>query len=180
MAAATVMLEQQRLRRARRWTRDNLFSNRWNSALTIATVAFTLFVGLSLLRFVFSSADWTVVDVNMRLLMLGRYPQSEEWRLWPPLWAIFALSGASFGFWLPIGRRGAFVAAVAADYALVSAGYRNRWGLPRPEVVERWHETGAEVLSTPSSGAISLRLCADGGIREISRNRDVARRMWHE
>ena len=32
--------------------------------------------------------------------------------------------------------------------ALVSAGYRNRWGLPRREVVERWRAAGARVLTT--------------------------------
>ena len=31
------------------------------------------------------------------------------------------------------------------ELALVSAGYRNRWGLPRPEVVERWRDAGARV-----------------------------------
>jgi general L-amino acid transport system permease protein len=112
VVAAGAMLERPRLRRGRRWTREHLFSNRWNTALTVVTVAFAIFVALSLLRFVFSSADWTVVEVNLRLLMLGRYPQSEEWRLWPPLWAIFTLGGASFGFWLPIGRRGALAAAL--------------------------------------------------------------------
>jgi competence protein ComEC len=74
----------------------------------------------------------------------------------------------------------AFVAAVGADYALVSAGYRNRWGLPKPEVVERWRERGAEVLSTVASGAISLRVCADSGISALHRNREATRRVWHE
>ena len=32
----------------------------------------------------------------------------------------------------------AFVAAVGAQHAIVSAGYANRWGFPRPEVRERW------------------------------------------
>ena len=116
MVAAGRLLERPRVRRARRWTHANLFSNRWYAALTIAVLGLALFVGLSLLRFVFASAEWTVVEVNLRLLLLGRYPQAEEWRLWPPLWAIFALGGASFGFWLPVGRRGAFAAVVAAAF----------------------------------------------------------------
>ena len=116
MVAAGRLLERPRVRRARRWTRANLFSNPWNAALTIAVLGLALFVGLSLLRFVFASAEWTVIEVNLRLLLLGRYPQAEEWRLWPPLGAIFALGGASFGFWLPIGRRGALAAVVAAAF----------------------------------------------------------------
>jgi competence protein ComEC len=73
-----------------------------------------------------------------------------------------------------------FVAAVAADLALVSAGYGNRWGLPKAEVVKRWREAGADVLTTDRSGAISLQLCDDGGVTELRRNRDATRRIWHE
>ena len=30
------------------------------------------------------------------------------------------------------------VTAIAPDYAVVSAGHRNHWGFPKPQVVERW------------------------------------------
>jgi competence protein ComEC len=73
-----------------------------------------------------------------------------------------------------------FVAATAARFAIVSAGYRNRWDLPKPDVEERWREAGAELLMTPRDGTLSLRVCADGGIRKVRRNREAIRRMWHE
>ena len=41
-----------------------------------------------------------------------------------------------------------FVARIAPGIALISAGYRNRWGLPRPDIVRRWTDAGAEVLTT--------------------------------
>ncbi len=74
----------------------------------------------------------------------------------------------------------AFVRVLAADLALVSAGYRNRWGLPRPEVVERWREAGATVLVTARDGAIGFRLCGNSGITDLTRNREHRRRVWHE
>jgi competence protein ComEC len=73
-----------------------------------------------------------------------------------------------------------FVRAAAADVALVSAGYRNRWELPRPEVVRRWQESGATVLVTARDGAIGFRLCDRAGIVRLSRHRPQSRRLWHE
>jgi competence protein ComEC len=55
----------------------------------------------------------------------------------------------------------AFVAAVGAKHAIVSAGYANRWGFPRPEVRERWLESGAEVIGTGGAGAVSVVLTPD-------------------
>jgi competence protein ComEC len=70
--------------------------------------------------------------------------------------------------------------ALSADVALVSAGYRNRWGLPRPDVLRRWQGAGAAVLVTAQDGAVGLRLCDKAGIVRISRNRLQRRRLWHE
>ncbi len=74
----------------------------------------------------------------------------------------------------------AFVRFVAADAALVSAGYNNRWGLPQPGVVARWREAGGTVLTTSHDGAIGIRLCDRAGIVQVSRNREQRRRAWHE
>jgi len=72
----------------------------------------------------------------------------------------------------------AFVAATRPAFALVSAGYRNRWGLPRREVVERWRAAGARVLTTADSGAIEVTLAA--GCPPLAREyRQTRRRYWH-
>ncbi|NOR37559.1 MAG: DNA internalization-related competence protein ComEC/Rec2 [Woeseiaceae bacterium] len=73
-----------------------------------------------------------------------------------------------------------FVRALHPDLAIISAGFGNRWGLPHVEVVERWRASGAEVLTTAASGAISLRLCRQGGIVALTRQRVRQRRIWHE
>ncbi len=52
----------------------------------------------------------------------------------------------------------AFVAAVEPDIALVSAGYRNSFRHPRPEVVARWRASGAVLYDTPSCGRIHVRI----------------------
>jgi competence protein ComEC len=73
-----------------------------------------------------------------------------------------------------------FVQALRPELAIISAGFGNRWGLPHAEVIERWRASGAQVLTTAASGAISLRLCEQGGIEALSRQRVRQRRIWHE
>ena len=74
----------------------------------------------------------------------------------------------------------AFVNALRPYLAIVSAGFGNRWGLPKPEIVTRWREAGSEVLATATSGAVSLRACADAKTIVSSRYRLARRRIWHE
>ncbi|MCW5594058.1 MAG: MBL fold metallo-hydrolase, partial [Burkholderiales bacterium] len=52
----------------------------------------------------------------------------------------------------------AFVAAVSPKIALVSAGWRNRFRQPSPEVLARYRETGAVILRTDFDGALRVRL----------------------
>jgi competence protein ComEC len=54
----------------------------------------------------------------------------------------------------------AFVHAVGARHAIVSAGYANRWGFPKPAVRERWAASGAAVWVTGEQGAIGVTLGA--------------------
>ena len=56
-----------------------------------------------------------------------------------------------------------FVAAVAPDVAVVSAGRDNRFGFPQREVVNRYRADGARVLRTDRAGAIAVRIDASGG-----------------
>jgi len=71
-----------------------------------------------------------------------------------------------------------FVAASRPALALVSAGYRNRWELPRTEVVERWRAAGARMLTTADSGAIEITLVA-GRPPLVREYRRAQRRYWH-
>lgn len=74
----------------------------------------------------------------------------------------------------------AFVSALRPDLAIVSAGYGNRWGFPKADVVERWERSGARLLDTASYGAISQRVCAATGVEALQLERRDARKFWHE
>ena len=73
-----------------------------------------------------------------------------------------------------------FVRALSPDLAIVSAGFDNRWGFPKDDVVARWVGVGARVLQTSASGAIGIRLCEQSGIEEVTENRHERRRIWHD
>jgi competence protein ComEC len=68
------------------------------------------------------------------------------------------------------------VEAADARLALVSAGYRNQWNFPRPEVVQRWEAAGARLLSTAEAGALHVSLGEDG--LEVWGERERRRRYW--
>jgi len=65
-----------------RWVRDNLLSSPLNVALTVVFAAIVAWLGTALLRWVFVTADWAIVRVNLRLFMVGRFPSDQLWRLW--------------------------------------------------------------------------------------------------
>jgi len=71
-----------------------------------------------------------------------------------------------------------FVQAVSPSYAIVSSGYRNRYGFPNAGVVERWRSVGADVLNTADLGAIGLNIAANGDISPPKYHRMQRRRYW--
>lgn len=52
------------------------------------------------------------------------------------------------------GSSPSLVRAVGARWALISVGRHNRYGHPKPEVVQRWMDAGAQVFRTDQDGAI--------------------------
>ncbi len=74
----------------------------------------------------------------------------------------------------------AFLDAVQPRVAVFQAGYRNRFGHPAPEVLQRYVERGIEIDATPSCGAWrwDAAASATGPTAGICQ-RDAARRYWH-
>ena len=72
----------------------------------------------------------------------------------------------------------AFLAAVGATAAVVPAGYRNRFGHPHADVVERLSALKTELFRTDRSGAITVRL-TDRELHILG-ERQRRRRYWHD
>ena len=70
-----------------------------------------------------------------------------------------------------------FLAAVAPQWALASAGYGNRWGFPRPAVRDRLNQQGSRLAVTGDLGALQVRL-RDGLQPQVEAWRCQRRRYW--
>jgi len=73
-----------------------------------------------------------------------------------------------------------FVAALQPQYAIVAAGYENRWGFPKEDVINRWQASGATVANTALHGALHYRVCPESDVVLQSAHRDRHRRIWHD
>jgi competence protein ComEC len=72
-----------------------------------------------------------------------------------------------------------FVNTLRPALAIVSAGFDNRWGFPKTDVVRRWEFGGARLLETATSGAIGQRICIASGVERLRRERPDSRKYWH-
>ena len=69
-----------------------------------------------------------------------------------------------------------FVAAVRPGYAVFTAGYRNRYGHPKQEVLQRYADSGAQLLRSDEDGAILVEINELG--LQLESYRKSHRRYW--
>ena len=72
----------------------------------------------------------------------------------------------------------AFIEAVSPRIAVLTLGYRNRFGHPKDEVVARYRDLGTKIWRTDLEGAIELRFSPEGPQAQGYRARE--RRYWRE
>jgi len=70
-----------------------------------------------------------------------------------------------------------FIAAVRPRWAVLPVGYRNRFGHPQLDVVERYRASGAQLLRTDNSGAVIVRIDDAGTV--VQAYRELRRRYWY-
>ena len=79
------------------WARQNLFSTWYNGVLTVVFGLLLGWVIFRLLQFVFLDARWEIIERNLRLLLVFRFPREETWRLWVALGVLAASFGLGAG-----------------------------------------------------------------------------------
>jgi general L-amino acid transport system permease protein len=57
-----------------RWLRKNLFATWLDSALTVLFGALAVYLVVRFVAFVFVNARWEIIEVNLKLLLVGRWP----------------------------------------------------------------------------------------------------------
>jgi hypothetical protein len=73
----------------------------------------------------------------------------------------------------------AFIAALHPALAIVSAGWRSRYGHPHPEVVARYRDANVPLLDTATEGALTVEFPA-ASKPLASAERVRRRRYWRE
>lgn len=81
------------------WLRANLFSNGFNSLMTLVSLGLIYVFGRSFLTWSIRDANWLAVINNLRVLTWGRYPDTEVWRLGLSLILILAMSLLTWRLW---------------------------------------------------------------------------------
>ena len=71
-----------------------------------------------------------------------------------------------------------FVRQVNPKLVIFTVGYRNRFGHPRNEVVERYQALGSSLLRSDTDGAVLLRF-ADSTLT-VGTSRALRRRYWQD
>lgn len=79
------------------WLRKNLFSNWYNSLITIVLGVGLAYASYRTLRWVFITAEWEIVRRTLTLAMIGRFPRNELWRVWAQIYCLLAALGLSAG-----------------------------------------------------------------------------------
>jgi competence protein ComEC len=74
----------------------------------------------------------------------------------------------------------ALVAATSPDFVVFSAGYRNQWGFPLPDIWQRWLAAGACPLTTGELGALVFEAYEEGPLQLVKRYRLDETRIWSE
>lgn len=69
-----------------------------------------------------------------------------------------------------------FISAVSPNYAVFTVGYRNRFGHPKQEVLQRYAGSGAQLLRSDEDGAIMVEMNAQG--LQVESYRKSHRRYW--
>jgi competence protein ComEC len=72
-----------------------------------------------------------------------------------------------------------FIDAVKPRLVLFAVGYRNRFGFPKAEVVERYRRRQVTMLNSAEHGAITLLLDPQRGVELIDTHRRSASRYWN-
>ncbi len=84
------------------WVHRNLFRSVGDGIVTVVSGLVVLYVGYRAVRYVFVTGRWEIVKVNLKLFMVGRYPNDELWRISVAIALIAMFTGLVAGF---IGHR---------------------------------------------------------------------------
>lgn len=146
-----------------RWLRTRLFSSPANSVVSVVLLAVLGWVGWGVLSWLLFSADFEVVRANRRLLLVGRFPLGEEWRIWPVLYGSAVAVMWSWGAWGRVTRGALIAFALFAVLVLpVMAGASGTLRVLPAAALAALAYLGARAWSRSARGRTRAQLAAGG------------------
>ena len=79
-----------------KWLKKNFFSTWYYTLLTILTVLFVYYLLYTFFNWAFFIAQWRVIQANIRLFLIGIYPEEAIWRIWCGIIILFILLGVTW------------------------------------------------------------------------------------
>jgi general L-amino acid transport system permease protein len=79
-----------------RWIRKSFFTPWYYGILTFFIVLFLYLVIKNSLEWAINAAEWEVITINLRLFLLGIYPEEAVWRLWVILFFLSIFTGVTW------------------------------------------------------------------------------------
>ena len=112
------------------WLRHNLFPSRLSGLATIVVGAIALVALALMAEWALVDARWGVITSNMRLFLVGLYPQDEIWRVWLTLAVVSLVVGLSAGTWRSTSVRTMAIMLAAGQGAIAVLALVSGLGLP--------------------------------------------------
>jgi general L-amino acid transport system permease protein len=110
------------------WLRHNLFNSVPSGIATFIVLVALVLATLAIVEWVFE-ARWGVITTNMRLFLVGRYPEDEIWRVATTVVVLSLLSGLSAGTWRSGAVRSMAIMLAAGQLALAVLVFVSGLGL---------------------------------------------------
>ena len=163
----------------REWVKANLFSSRFNSALTVVTTIILLVMFRGFLGFLFNpERQWHATATNLRLLMTHGYPEEQYLRIWVSFAVVLTLTGMSMAVWragstMPVTELGRKLLTIGATLTLLSllapfsARATVQWLIAALVVVaigETFRRTGDQGGTERTVGTLALLVVALAGL----------------
>jgi len=163
----------------REWVKANLFSSRFNSALTVVTTIVLLVMFRGFLGFLFNpERQWHATATNLRLLMTHGYPEEQYLRIWVSFAVVLTLTGMSMAVWragstMPVTELGRKLLTTGATLSLLSllapfsARATVQWLIAALVVVaigETFRRTGDQGETERTVGTLALLVVALAGL----------------
>ena len=79
------------------WIRRNLFRTWWDGVLTVVFGGLSAWVIWNLVEFIFITGRWEIIEVNLKLLLVGQFPAESLWMVDGSLLAITFWLAAALG-----------------------------------------------------------------------------------